>query len=275
MEMPAERPSIGQDSDRRWLSVTRLALLACLLLMLFHLSLAVLPWMLPYLLVLIGMRSQRWREAALMWAMLIGALGMILWLSELYFAGDLLSPLLTATNVLLFLSARKMVRKRTLWVRVVRWSAAALVVSCALVLTGLVIHISRGRQGFPEASAASTLRAIHQAQVTYASTYPHKGYSISLAVLDAPPQGKERTENAADLMGPPQGPDLATGLKAGYRFTYIPGPFDLKGRITGYCVIARPLKYDPPGVRSFYIDESGVLRATSEDRAATAQDPPL
>lgn len=60
--------------------------------------------------------------------------------------------------------------------------------------------------------------------MTYASTYPHKGYSISLAVLDAPRNGSQPSEMAADLMGP----DLATGEKAGYRFTYIPGPFDLK-----------------------------------------------
>jgi len=161
MKIPADTALPEPAVDRRWLWVARLALLACLLLMLFLLSLAVLPCMLPYLLVLIGMRSQRWRQAALMWAMLIGGLGMIFWVSEVYSGGDIVSLPLTATNLLLFLSARKTVMNRTLFVRVVRRWAAALVVSCALILTGLVIVISRGRQGFPEASATSTLRTIH------------------------------------------------------------------------------------------------------------------
>jgi hypothetical protein len=136
--------------DRRWLWVARLALLACLLLMLSPLALmswnaqGLLPWVLPYLLVLLGIQGERYREAALMWAMVIGALGMALWLGVFLFAEagidvrlrlgateGILFVLLAATNLLLFLSARKAARKRTLGVRVARGAAQVVVVhSC-------------------------------------------------------------------------------------------------------------------------------------------------
>jgi hypothetical protein len=46
------------------------------------------------------------------------------------------------------------------------------------------------------------------------------------------------------------------------------------GRVSRFFVVARPEKYQE-GERSFFIDESGVERFTTEDRAATAADPPV
>ncbi len=51
---------------------------------------------------------------------------------------------------------------------------------------------------------------------------------------------------------------------------YTPGPAGADGRVHNYILLARPGNY---GYRNFYTDESGVLRATRENRAATAQDP--
>lgn len=57
-------------------------------------------------------------------------------------------------------------------------------------------------------------------------------------------------------------------LYRGYNFEY---------RADGakYVIVARPNKFDNTGRRSFYTDESGVMRSTGEDRAATAQDRPV
>ena len=44
------------------------------------------------------------------------------------------------------------------------------------------------------------------------------------------------------------------------------------GRVHNFVLLARPGNY---GYRNFYLDETGVLRATQENRPATAQDPPL
>jgi type II secretory pathway pseudopilin PulG len=57
----------------------------------------------------------------------------------------------------------------------------------------------------------------------------------------------------------------------GYELQYVPGLAGSDGRIHSYALLARPRNY---GSRNFYTDESGVIRATKEGRAATAHDPP-
>lgn len=54
-----------------------------------------------------------------------------------------------------------------------------------------------------------------------------------------------------------------------YRFHYTGSPSSSNRR---YSISAQPVR---PQGRSFYLDETGVLRYTSEDRAATSSDPPL
>ncbi len=56
-----------------------------------------------------------------------------------------------------------------------------------------------------------------------------------------------------------------------YQIQYTPGPVEADGSIRTYALQARAGNY---GFRSFYTDETGVLRATRENRAATGQDPP-
>lgn len=269
--------------DRRWLWVARLAPLACLLLLFAVLLMGwdarvLLPWMLAYLLALLGMQSRWCREAALRLAVVIGALGTAVWLGVFCFAhielawgsiGSIFFGLLAATNLLLLLSTRKMLRKRTLSVRVSRW-VTALVASCALILIGFGVLLNEPHPG-AGGPAVGSLRTINAAQFTYASTYPHRGYAVTLAALGPPPKGSKPSEDAAGLLDPV----LEIGQHRGYRFTFIPGPPDQKGRTTSYRVIARPLEYGQTRLRSYYTDESGVIRATTENRVATAQDPPL
>ncbi|MFZ3217971.1 MAG: hypothetical protein WA192_18070 [Candidatus Acidiferrales bacterium] len=57
-----------------------------------------------------------------------------------------------------------------------------------------------------------------------------------------------------------------------YILQYTPGKPDAAGRITSYTLTARAGNF---GYRSFYTDESSTLRATSEDRPATVEDPPF
>jgi hypothetical protein len=42
-----------------------------------------------------------------------------------------------------------------------------------------------------------------------------------------------------------------------------------------YVIQVRPNRYQNTGVQSFYSDESGVIRATSDDRPASAGDGPV
>jgi len=67
---------------------------------------------------------------------------------------------------------------------------------------------------------------------------------------------------------------LASGVKGGYRFMYLPGPVDQRGRITAFKVISHPLQPDKCNNYSFFVDETGVVRVSRGDRDATANDPP-
>lgn len=54
----------------------------------------------------------------------------------------------------------------------------------------------------------------------------------------------------------------------GYRMEYMPGPEE-GGGVSTYVLLARPSQF---GYRNFWANESGSIRWTREDRAATGQD---
>lgn len=62
-------------------------------------------------------------------------------------------------------------------------------------------------------------------------------------------------------------------MKSGYRFTYVAGPPDEKGLRLHYTVRADPLDPDS-GHRSFFTDETGVIRS-EKGRPAGPSSPPL
>lgn len=51
--------------------------------------------------------------------------------------------------------------------------------------------------------------------------------------------------------------------------------FEYRANGAKYVVIARPNKFGNTGRRSFFADESGVIRFTADDRAATLEDRPV
>jgi hypothetical protein len=58
----------------------------------------------------------------------------------------------------------------------------------------------------------------------------------------------------------------------GYQLQYTPAPAESDGAIHNYSLEARAGNY---GYRNFYVDISGVVRATNENRGATSADPPI
>jgi hypothetical protein len=58
---------------------------------------------------------------------------------------------------------------------------------------------------------------------------------------------------------------------SGYYLVYRPGSPGSDGNIHTFALLARPNYY---GYRNFYIDQTGVIRATHDNRPATAHDPP-
>ncbi len=118
--------------------------------------------------------------------------------------------------------------------------------------------------------ALSYTRTLNTALVTYAKTY-NKGFPATLAELGPPAAGAKPSASRADMIA-----DWLVSGKTGnsYRFTYSPTTPGPDGGYTKYIITARPTQWHE-GARNFFTDESAAIRETREDRAATAQDPPI
>ncbi len=130
-------------------------------------------------------------------------------------------------------------------------------------------NLLRSRMASGEASPVGTLRTINTAEVTYASTYPERGFSVTLAQLGPPAPNVQPGPEAAGFIDSV----LASGQKSGYRFTYVPGPTDERGFRETYAALADPVSPES-GHRHFFTDETGVIRAET-DRPAGPNSPPL
>ena len=102
--------------------------------------------------------------------------------------------------------------------------------------------------------AARSLRDLREALSTYA-----------LSMKDMYP-------TALDSLGDRASLPTQAALSAGYKLQYHPNPSSSDGAPRGFVILARTEKSD---YMSLCIDESGVVRATQEDRPATARDPPF
>lgn len=58
----------------------------------------------------------------------------------------------------------------------------------------------------------------------------------------------------------------------GYFLRYQAGKPGADGSVHAYELLARPAYY---GYRNFYVDQTGVIRATNQNRPATKKDPPI
>lgn len=155
----------------------------------------------------------------------------------------------------------------------------------AVVLAGTAHDVLQSQRAVNEATAESGLRRLNAAEVSYVETY-HLGFTDDLAKLGPPSAGGNASAIPAYLMdaisagcAPGKGPACPSGATTfvtfRYRFSYIPGDRDEQGHVTSYTITARPVGNRKTGQRSFFTDQSAVVRATFENRAATAQDPPL
>ncbi|MGH9571977.1 MAG: DUF4190 domain-containing protein [Candidatus Acidiferrales bacterium] len=157
------------------------------------------------------------------------------------------------------------------------------IVMIPLILIVAAIAIPKflhSRVALNEASAVGSLRTIYQASVNYSETYKN-GYPANLEVLTG--MGIPSCDHAGLISA-----QLASGMRNGYVFTYEPstGPVPqsvarkLEGNgcsvpgVAGFSVTADPITRGTTGRRSFFIDQTGVIRYDTGD-SATADSPPL
>lgn len=143
-----------------------------------------------------------------------------------------------------------------------------------LVFAGMAIPGSvRSRTSANESSAVGALRTLNTSAVTYAESYPKTGFPERIAAFGPPTPGAQPSPAAADLLDSRIACTDPSCLKFGYRFTYTLTAKGPPG--SAYAYVARPVEYGRVGIRSFFTDQSGVIRWTRDDRPATVADPPL
>jgi prepilin-type N-terminal cleavage/methylation domain-containing protein len=153
-----------------------------------------------------------------------------------------------------------------------------IVVAIILIIAAIAIpNLLRSRIAANEASATSSLRTINTAEVTFASTY-NSGFSDTLQRLGAPAAGAQPTDAAADLLDPvlsgnSTGGSATTFAKSGYNFLYTPQSGAAYGVIASYTLNADPQARGSSGGRSFFTDQSAVVRGNPTAQATVSDTP--
>ncbi len=136
--------------------------------------------------------------------------------------------------------------------------------SAALIVAAVAIpNLLRSRTAANEASAAGSVRTVVTAQVTYAATYPERGFAPDLATLGPDPSGTvPSSADHAGLLDTILGNSSCTAgawcTKSGYRFTVK--AVCLQQVCADFVVVATPVS-SRTGERSFCATSNGVVRA--------------
>ena len=134
------------------------------------------------------------------------------------------------------------------------------VIAIILIIMGMALpRLKEAQIQARETAAIKAVTTIHTAQAQYQSQFG----KFAPALLNlAPPASGYPTVLAAGLIDP----DLASGDRGGYRY-------NLQSTEEGYIVTALPVTFNSSGRRSFYSDETLVLRQSSTPDPATAASP--
>jgi type IV pilus assembly protein PilA len=128
-----------------------------------------------------------------------------------------------------------------------------------IIITVAVPKFQKAQMFARDMGAEKALQTIHQMEVQYQSQYGR--YANSLAEL-GPPASGAASASAADLIDS----TLAGGIKSGYKYT-------LTGGNGGYVITAVPENFGTSGSKTWYSDQSMVIRYNAGPEAATATSP--
>jgi type IV pilus assembly protein PilA len=149
-----------------------------------------------------------------------------------------------------------------------------IVVAIILIIAAIAIpNLLHARISANESAAASSVRTVNTAQVSYQSSYPSVGYSNSMAALGPPaptgcPASGPVAANACLIdFGLASAAAPATARTGYYFGVGVPagGPPNL-----GYTVGGAPAAFNRTGVRGFCSSEDGVIRVAPSWNAAPA-----
>lgn len=139
------------------------------------------------------------------------------------------------------------------------WGVAISIIVVAIGIMAGIFWQNFGTQSVsPDVEAATTavrsLRNLREALSSYA-----------LSAKDTYPASLE-------ALGDRASPPIQAAQSAGYDLQYNAGRPSSDGAVHSFVILAQPKNGDYPRL---YIDDSGIVRATREHHAATAEDPPF
>jgi type II secretory pathway pseudopilin PulG len=159
------------------------------------------------------------------------------------------------------------------------------IIPIMIVAAIAIPNLLRARMAANEATAVGSVRTINTAVLTYATEFEN-GFPSSLKAMGVEP-GESATCNHAFLL------DIAltSGHRYGYVFTYTPqypggaaapvispkaaAKGCTSGGASGYTLTADPVQRGTNGMRSFFTDQTGVIRVSNNGEPPTADSPPL
>src|SRR5450432_782516 len=137
-----------------------------------------------------------------------------------------------------------------------------IVIAIILIIITIAVPKYQKTQIFVrETAAIAAIQTIHKMEVQYQSQYGR--YAAALTELGPPASGAP-SPAASDLIGN----DLSGGVNKGYKFT-------LTGTQGGYVINANPINFGSDGNRTFYSDQSMVIRQNFGQEPATATSPEM
>ena len=149
-----------------------------------------------------------------------------------------------------------------------------IVVAVILIIAAIAIpNMMRARMSANEASAVASMRSIYTAEASYMaqgwSNPGSIGFSALLADLGSTSCSPPTATSACQLDTTLAGASSPGTAKSGYFFTYAPitnGIFN-----TGFTLQGDPVARGSSGQRSFFVDQTGVIRA-NQTQAALSTD---
>jgi len=137
-----------------------------------------------------------------------------------------------------------------------------IVIAIILIIAAIAVpKMNNQMMAAHEMAAIRQVTTIHQAETQYYSQFGK--YAESLAAL-GPPASGAATPAAADLIPKV----LADGKNSGYMFAVQPSP-------TGYSITAVPEAFGSSGRRTFFSDQTLVIRNNWTQEPANANSPEI
>ncbi len=144
-----------------------------------------------------------------------------------------------------------------------------IVVTIILIIAAIAIpNLLKSKIQANETAAVGALKALTESALLYSNTYG--GFPHALSDMGPGAGGSAATSTSADLIDSV----LASGIKSGYRFTYMPVTIDASGNVLSYTITATPVAVGTTGQRSFFTDQSGTIRSTASG-VADSTSPPI